>query len=166
MSRVRARQEGGVALIVTVLLLVLITVMGFAALDTVTRDQQVAGFQNRSRLAFYAAEAGVAEAKNALRAIFSTDQTVAFPDETGPVAIGDTALFPSGQPVYYGDPAATGGGVVNVPGSTLSIVGEDARIGEEGFENTLWRIRVVGSTPDGVTSRLDVLATRKLGNGS
>ena len=53
------------ALFVTVLMLVFMTAIAFAALDTVARDRQVAGLQNRSRNAFYAAEAAVAEAVTA-----------------------------------------------------------------------------------------------------
>ena len=53
------RRESGSALIVTVMLLLLLGVIGLSALDTVMRDQQVAGFQNRSTAAFYAAEAGL-----------------------------------------------------------------------------------------------------------
>ena len=87
------RREGGSALIVTVLLLVLLAVIGLAALDTVTRDQQVAGFQNRSRLALYAAEAGVADAKDRLRAVWTTEDVVEFPALANAVAMGDSTAF-------------------------------------------------------------------------
>lgn len=168
MNAAETRRESGAALLVTVLLLVLISLIGFAALDTVTRDQQVAGFQNRSRLAFYAGEAGVADAKDRLRDVFSIDAVVDFPDEPNAIELGDPVLFPFGQPRYYADPAAPTGveslaNAANPVAPQRSQDGDDARIGEEGFENTLWRIRVVGSTPDGIRSRLDVVATRKLG---
>ena len=61
------RREAGSALIITVLLLLLLGVIGLSALDTVTRDQQVAGAQNRSTAALYAAEAGLAQAKDEVR---------------------------------------------------------------------------------------------------
>ena len=61
------RRQNGSALIVTVMLLLLLGVIGLSALDTVMRDQQVAGFQNRSTAAFYAAEAGVAHQQHRSR---------------------------------------------------------------------------------------------------
>lgn len=165
MTRTRTRSEAGSALIVTVLLLVLIGAMGLAALDTVTRDQQVAGFQNRSRLAFYAAEAGVADAKNRLREVWTTEDTVAFPDEANAVSVGDTSLFPYGRPAYFADPAAPAGIEYMEAGAPSVAGGHDQRLGGSTRVNTLWRIRVAGRTSDGATSRLDVVATRELDGG-
>ncbi len=163
MKRCDSTRENGSALIVTVLLLVLLSVMGLAALETVQRDQQVAGFQNRSRLAFYAAEAGIADAKNRLRDVWTETATVTFPDETTPVAVGDAALFPLGLPVYYADPASAGGGVEYLDGGAVSYGGGgDLRLGGAMAINTLWRIRVIGETPEGARSRLEVVATRQL----
>jgi hypothetical protein len=159
------RREGGSALIVTVLLLVLLGAVGLAALDTVTRDQQVAGYQNRSRLAFYAAEAGVADAKNRLRSVWTTEDTVDFPAKASAVAVGDTSLFPYGRPTYYADPAATAGIEYMNAGAPSVAGGHDQRLGGSTRINTLWRIQVEGSTPDGARSRLDVVATRELDGG-
>lgn len=165
MTQRRNRREGGSALIVTVLLLVLLGIVGLAALDTVTRDQQVAGFQNRSRLAFYAAEAGVADAKNRLRAVWTTEDTVPFPDQGTAVSMGDTALFPYGQPSYYADPAVPAGIEYMNAGAPSVSGGHDQRLGGSSRVNTLWRIRVEGSAPGGTTSRLEVVATRELDGG-
>ena len=63
----RSRQDGS-ALIIAMVMLALMGVIGLAALDTVTLDQQVASYQSRKRVAFYAAEAGVAEAFATLEA--------------------------------------------------------------------------------------------------
>ena len=57
------RSERGSALFVAVLMLVMMGFLGVAALDSVARDREVAGLQNRSRTAFYAAEAGLANAR-------------------------------------------------------------------------------------------------------
>jgi hypothetical protein len=159
------RREGGSALIVTVLLLVLLGILGLAALETVQRDQQVAGFQNRSRLAFYAAEAGVADAKNRLRDVWTTEDTVDFPDDGSPVAVGDSTMFPHGQPSYYADPLATAGIEYMDAGAPSVAGGHDQRLGGSTRVNTLWRIRVEGSAPGGTTSRLEVVATRELDGG-
>ena len=159
------RREGGSALIVTVLLLVLLGIVGLAALETVTRDQQVAGFQNRSRLAFYAAEAGIADAKNRLRDVWTTEDTVAFPNQATAVQLGDAVTFPHGQPSYYADPAAAAGIEYMNAGAPSVGGGHDQRLGGSTRVNTLWRIRVEGSAPGGTTSRLEVVATRELDGG-
>ena len=158
-------REAGSALVVTVLLLVLLGVIGVAALDTVARDQQVAGFLNRNRLAFYAAEGGVADAKDRLRAVFSVDASVPFPTAAAPVQVGDTALFPYGQPRYFGDPAAPAGVQYMSQGALDVASGMDLREGGEQWFNTLWRVQVQGQTPDGANSRIDVMATRQLAGG-
>jgi len=53
------------------MMLVLMGLIGIAALDTMTKDRQVAGFQNRARLAFYAADAGVATGLNLVLGVAS-----------------------------------------------------------------------------------------------
>jgi hypothetical protein len=159
------RREGGSALVVTVLLLVLLGVIGLSALDTVTRDQQVAGFQNRARLAFYAAEAGVADAKDRLRAVFSTDATVNFPDMANARQLGDAATFPHGQPDYFADPDAPAGVEFMDAGAMDLGGGHDLREGSEQWFNTLWRIRVTGRAPGNTRSCIDCVATRTLTGG-
>ena len=96
MSRPNARLERGSALLVTVLLLLMIGLFGFVALDTVTKDQQVASFGKRKRIAFYAAEAGVAKALETL----TTTQTPTVPATD----LGDTTIFPYGVPSFRPDP--------------------------------------------------------------
>ena len=49
------------------LLIAMLGVIGLASMETVTRDRQVAGFQNRARVALYAAEGGVAQAVGIIR---------------------------------------------------------------------------------------------------
>ena len=165
MTTRRIRREGGSALIVTVLLLVLLSVLGLAALDTVQRDQQVAGFQNRARVAFYAAEAGIADAKNRLRDVWTDTATVDFPDQANAIFVGDAALFPLGRPSYYADPDATQG-VELLPEVAPSLGGGgDQRLGGSTRVNMLWRISVAGETPEGARSRLEVVATRELDAG-
>lgn len=164
MTRTTTRREQGSALVVTVLLLVLLGVIGLAALDTVTRDQQVAGFQNRSRIAFYAAEAGVADAKNRLREVWAIDQVVAFPDEANAVEIGDTVSFPYGQPLYFGDPSVPSA-IRWAESGVPDCEGNDCRQGGSMKVNTLWQIRVTGRANDGATSLIEVMATRKLDGG-
>jgi len=162
------RREAGSALILTVLILVLLGLIGLAALDTVMRDQQVAGYQNRSSLAFYAAEAGVADAKNRLQAVFATNAVVNFPAQAAAIQLGDATMFPYGRPRYFGDPAAAGGAPILFmnAGARDTAGGNDLREGRQQWFNTLWRIQVEGQTADGATSRLDVMATKQLAGGN
>ena len=59
-------RENGSILLITVLLLLLVAMLGFASLETAGGDQQVAGFQNRRDLALFAADAGLATALETL----------------------------------------------------------------------------------------------------
>ena len=93
------RQEGS-ALLVTVMLLVLLGVIGVAAMDASRVDQQVAGFGKRSQLAFYAAEAGIAQGRNVLLGVASSDDTPPLPGAD----LGDVTMFPKGQPSFSADP--------------------------------------------------------------
>jgi len=163
------RSEAGSALIITMLILVLLGMIGMAALDTVTRDQQVAGYQNRESLAFYAAEAGVADAKERLRTgVFATNAQIQFPNQAAAVTLGDTTIFPTGQPMYFGDPAAVGGQAIlyQNAGARDTSSGNALNEGQQQWFNTLWRVQVEGQTPDQATSRLDVMATKSLPGGN
>ncbi|MGI9539544.1 MAG: pilus assembly PilX family protein, partial [Miltoncostaeaceae bacterium] len=98
MERTRQnKHEQGAALIVTVMLLVLMGLIGIAAMETVTQDRKVAGFQTQSKMALYAAEAGLSDAKERLT--------------TDPNAYDKTAVVPfpaCAAAVNYGDPAIYG----------------------------------------------------------
>ena len=163
------RREAGSALIITVLVMLLLGAIGLSALDTVMRDQQVAGFQNRSSEAFYAAEAGVAAAKDLIRQnVFSPKDTVNFATYAAPVLIGDSYTYPYGQPKYYGDPKATD--AIKSLDQTLTVSGaggSNMRQGTGASWNkfNLMQIRVAGQTPDGAISRLEVVTTNQMPGG-
>jgi hypothetical protein len=150
------RREGGSALLVTVMLLLLIGLVGLAALNTTTRDQQVAGFQNRKRVALYAAEAGVAEALETL----TTTQTPAVSTAT----IGDSSLFPYGQPSYRPDPSVTDPiddlGNAPFPGMGLNL----GQGGLPTYQLNYWRVRVEGQAPGGSQARLEAVSGALLAN--
>lgn len=152
-----ARRERGSALFVAVMMLVLMGFLGFAALDRVTRDQQVAGYQNRSREALYAAEAGVAAGTQLITSgvVFDRFSSVAFPDDTTPVNIGDVTLYDregGGLPQYYGDPLVS-------PAIAFKKMG----VPQEGMglksplRPGLWQLNVVGRSADGSQVRLETI---------
>lgn len=163
------RRESGSALIITVMLLLLLGVIGMSALDTVMRDQQVAGFQNRATAAFYAAEAGVAQAKDLIRGqlFYTAGETVNFATSGSPVEIGDTSMYPNGRPRYYGDPDVTQP-IEALPQTLKSpgAGGSNMRQGAQAFNTFgLYRVRVVGETADGATSKIEAVTLNNTYSG-
>jgi len=150
MAEYRDRRRGGSALLVTVMLLLMIGLVGLAALNTTTRDQQVAGFQNRKRIALYAAEAGVSEAMETL----VTTSTISI----STTAIADTAIFPYGRPSYRPDPAVANPienlGDAPFPGMGLNL----GQGGLPTYQLNYWRIHVEGRAPGGSQARLEAVS--------
>jgi len=138
------------------MILLLLGLFGFAALDVVTRDQQVAGFQKRKQTSFYAAEAGVAKALETL----TTQNLPSVPD----TALGDSTLFPSGQPRFRLDPTATdpieslGNGAF--PGMALNI----GQGGSPTYQLSYWKIRVQGRAPGGSSTRIETVSGALIAN--
>ena len=106
----RNRNERGVVMFVTVLLLALMGALGLAALDAASRDRDSAGYYSRETAAFYAAEAGVAHARAIVRGVGSVDELPNFPTQGSPQNIvgytgGGGVVTPTAPPAtYYGDP--------------------------------------------------------------
>ena len=61
------RREGGAALLISLLLLVAMTLIGFASLNTVMRDREVTGYTSLSQTALYGADAALANSLNSIR---------------------------------------------------------------------------------------------------
>ena len=161
------RREQGMALFMTVLILVLMASLAIAALRTVARDREVAGHQNRSRSAFYAAEAGAAEARALVRDVVVRTEIPAFYDNGAPKLLGDLALYDreSRQPRFYGDPSLV---------DPIRYTGESAVAGGEGFNlsvkgqqlsSTYWQINVAGESATGDQARLEVVEVKVLAKG-
>jgi Tfp pilus assembly protein PilX len=162
----RRRREGGSALFVAVMMLVLMGFLGIAALDRVTRDEQVAGFQNRARNAFWAAEAGIAAARDLVadpNQVYDRTATPTFPDQAAPQDVGDVATYDreAGLPRYYGDPAVAPDPPIRwaKDGRGGGAFGMNLQANQGGLKETLWMINVVGESPDGSRSRIEVLAS-------
>ena len=82
------RREGGVALLIAMLMLIIFGAMAVASMDTVTRDRQLAGIHSQTNQAFQAAEAGIAAGLAALRN----------PTQPWPTSIGGLASFTPALP--------------------------------------------------------------------
>lgn len=171
------RRESGAALLIAILLLTMLGVIGLASMETVTRDRQVAGFQNRGRVALYAAEAGVAHATGIIRqnaqvlapggegALESFDP--AFPGKgTTPVATIGSDFPAPGSPSYRMDPNAQDPTAPTAPAKAVRYMGRgelcpgwvmSMTVGSVIWAEALWDIRVTGSGPGG--GNVDIQAT-------
>ena len=161
------RREGGAALFVSVMMLVLLGLLGLASLETVSRDRQAAGFQNRARMALWAAEAALAQARSVL---FTADlpsgiaNLVDFHPALPGGALGDGALYPYGQPAYGPDPDVVN--PIDWLGSGGACDDWVMSIEQAGSQNnaiwreTLWDLRVQGTATGGAVSRIEATGTR------
>ena len=164
MSRIEGRKaESGAALIMTIVLLVLMGLIGLAAMETVTRDRQVAGFQTQSRMALYAAEAGLSDAKERLTTDPNAyDQTavIPFPNCVAPIPISDAPTYAApylGQPSYCGDPTIGATPPIQYVGTQQVSINMDQTLPQEVY--WLFRIRVQGQgAAIGQVERLDTVA--------
>ncbi len=149
MRHSRKRQQGS-ALIIVMLIMALMGIIGFAALEAVTRDQRVAGFMKRKKVAFFAAEAGVSAALYALRTTTEPD----FASST----IGDASWFTQGLPTYSLD--TDGGASSNnlgpgaMPGMNLALKSQN----QAQFRIQYWEVNVKGEAFGGTISRISFAA--------
>jgi len=164
------RREGGVALLIAMLMMIIFGAIAVASMDTVTRDRELAGIHSQSNLSFQAAEAGVAAGLAALRNPAQPWPTsiaglATFNPPLPNIALGDAATYPYGQPSYVQDPAAA------QPIRYLGVGGEcpdwevsldTSNIGGGGLTvlETVFDIRVQGQTQTGARSRIEAAAAR------
>lgn len=139
-----SKRDEGSALLVAVLMLVMMGAIGLAGLDAVSKDRQTAGYQGRKRIAFYAAEAGLAEAREAMRngGVPSVSTTT----------VGDSGIFPYGLPTYQPEEVADLG-TTAVPGFQLRTSGNGPT-----YQLHFFRVRVRGEEPGGTAARVEMVA--------
>ncbi len=145
MRHSRRRQQGS-ALLIVMLVMAMMGIIGFAGLEAVTRDQRVAGFLKRKKVAFFAAEAGVATALHALRV--NEDPTFAAS------TVGDTSWFTQGLPTYSLD---TSSGAASTNLGIGALPGMNMQIGQNGvpkFTIRFWQVNVKGEAVGGTISRI------------
>ncbi len=147
MNRLRQRRQQGSALLIMTLVMALMGIVGFAALEAVTRDQRVAGYQKRKKVAFQAAEAGVSVALHALRV--NEDPTCA------PGTVGDATAFPLGLPSYSMDTTSGASSSDLGPGA---FPGMNMNLGQNNkpkFLMRYWEVHVKGEAPGGSLARIE-----------
>lgn len=158
-------------MLLAVMMLVLMGLMGVAAMETAGEDQQIAGLSNRSRSAFYAAEAGAAHGRQLIRDASARTTTPVLPA----TFLGDAAMYAryQTQPQYFPDPAPPGGG----PAIQYIEDGgpaEGMNLANPKYVNTIWRINVIGQSPENAggvweqrasTARVEVQETKIMSTG-
>ncbi len=98
-NRPASKRKRGIALITVMMILALVATLAISSMRTAMRDNQVAAVQMRSRVAFQAAEAGLAVALASMSGSAAPSLTAS---DIG--VIGD---YPMGQPSFQLDPIAT-----------------------------------------------------------
>lgn len=156
---------------VAVMILVVMGFMGLAALDNVSKDREIAGHQNRSMSALYAAEAGLAHARQLVGdndVVDERDDLPAFPTQGAPTVLGDAALYDRefSQPRYYGTQGVTAIEYADKDMPAGKKAGMDIRQGKKGkLSYSLWRIQVTGESADGSQANLEAIEMRLLSSG-
>ncbi len=152
------KREQGSALLIVMLVMAMMGIIGFAALEAVTRDQRVAGFTKRKKTAFFAAEAGVSEALYALR----TNDNPTFT----PGTVGNSSWFAQGLPTYELD---TSGGAASKDLGPVALPGMNMQLGQDGepkFKIRMWEVNVKGEAPGGTISRIQFASGALEASGS
>ena len=155
----RRRRERGAALLVAMLMLALMGLIGFASMDTVMRDRQVAGNLSLSQNALYAADAGVAAALDLLRTEIVT--AALSPGDCLNSVLPNSTPLPNTNGSSYG-PDTTAGNQICMLASAEPCSELDASIeqGQPIFLYTVWNIQTQGLAPGGATARVQATAER------
>jgi hypothetical protein len=130
--------------------MLLMGLIGLAALTTVMRDSQAAGAQFRKKTALYAADAGIAKVLETLR-------TTGTPTVTT-TSLGDGTIHPHGQPTFSLDTIAADPvenlGIGGFPGMNLQL----GQNGTPAYQMEMFRARVQGTSPGGGLSRIETVS--------
>ena len=165
------RRQRGSAMLVAMMMLVLMGLLGITAMDTASQDQKIAGLTNRSRSAFHAAEAGAAHGRQLITEADSRSSVPSLPQ----TFLGDAPMYAryQSQPQYYPDPNPPSGG------TAIEYVedggpAEGMNLANPKFVNTIWRINVVGQSPENAggvwsqrasTAHVEVMESKILSTG-
>jgi Tfp pilus assembly protein PilX len=153
--RTDRRRESGAALLVAMMLLVAMSLIGFASLNTVMRDREVTGFTSLSQTALYGADAALAASLDVLRS-----------EILGPaVGAGDclptpvpSATLPNGT--VYGPDATAATNQICMLASAEPCLDSSIEQGQPIYLFTVWNVRTQGVAPAGSTSRIQATAER------
>jgi hypothetical protein len=156
-SSTAGRRERGAALLVSMLLLTAMALIGFASLNTVMRDREVAGYTTQSQTALHGADAALAHSLDIIRkevvgiAVSPGDCLgLPIPSDTLPNGIG------------YGPDATAPTDDICMLAAAEPCAELDSSIeqGQPIYLYTVWNLRTQGVSPGGATSRIQATAER------
>lgn len=153
------RRESGAALLVSMILLTAMALIGFASLNAVTTDREVAGYTSQFQTALHGADAALAHSLDVIRTeIVGT--AIAPGDCLGPPI--PTATLPNG--VTYGPdstaPSPSDKICMLAAAEPCSGVDASIEVGQPIYLETVWNLRTQGVTAGGATSRVQATAVR------
>jgi Tfp pilus assembly protein PilX len=152
--RARRRREGGAALLVSMLLLVAMTLIGFASMNTVMRD---AGFSSLAQTALYGADAGLAASLEVLRTEIVGNALAPGDCLASPVP---NATLPNGT-AYGPDTTAANPQICMLAAAEpCDELGSSIEVGQPIYLYTVWNVRTEGTAPAGATARIQATAER------
>lgn len=93
--------SGSVTIITAILILVILTLIGLAAMDTTTVELQIAGNDQRSRIAFYNADSGVYGVPKIVSRIVDTSDPVGIAAEADSIATGAAWDATTDQDIFF-----------------------------------------------------------------
>jgi Tfp pilus assembly protein PilX len=156
-SRSARRRERGAALLVSMLLLTAMALIGFASLNTVMRDREVAGYTTQSQTALLGADAALAHSLDIIRTEIVGVAVSAGECLGQPIP---AATLPNG--VDYGPDATAPTNQICMLAAAEPCAELDSSIeqGQPIYLYTVWNLRTQGVSPGGATSRIQATAER------
>lgn len=93
--------SGSITIIAAVLILVIVTLVGLAAMDTTTVELQIAGNEQRSRIAFFNADSGVYGVPKIISRIVDISRPMGLAGEAGSIAAGADWDATTDQDIFF-----------------------------------------------------------------
>jgi hypothetical protein len=144
---ISARREGGVALILTILMLFLLATLATSAIETTMRDAQIVGAKKSSEASLQMAEAGVADA---LDFLYNTYNPVNVPEIGDDIDMSTYGGF-GGSFAALGSYSTDTGAYGLETGSNITMVGlgESCMTADPAHHYGVWNIQIQGSVGGG-----------------
>lgn len=161
------QKQQGVALVVSLIILVSLTMLGMTAIQRTTTDLSIAGNQRETGLMFQSAEVGLVSAENYLHDLTTNAD---FDGRNGMIEVKPTSTTYR-SPDYFDDTAWAAGNSTEAPTSLVSVFGikEEPRymieyLGEQS-QNPLASTNIHGYDPGATGDVVSVYRSTARGTG-
>jgi type IV pilus assembly PilX-like protein len=94
-------ESGSITIIAAIMVLLIVTLVGISAMNTTTVELQIAGNDQRSRIAFYNADSGVYGIPKIISRTVDTSEPVGVAGETDSIAAGVTWNAATDQDIFF-----------------------------------------------------------------